>query len=326
MANRLSSVPVRRKTKVAQLREDLLTICENNHCRAMVLGQLIYWNDINAGKMKNAAGDSKEHLWIRRTQEELAEDILRAYSADLIAQALKWLIGQGMLESRRHPTQKWNRTLQYRVQVELVNDLIDSHLNDQNAVHEHREDGCSKTENSGLSRPENQGAILETMKKPIVETNGVASMPHQNISEGMTVVGKNSAEILRSPGNRQQTPGNTNSGRDPSQSSKFDWPEESKIRFIDYVVQNYPKTKSGHVAVHDEVNELAETLKSRREVEGFAKAVKNLKEAIRTGSWGGDYVYAFRRFAGLGPRYSGSGEWKRWEVLEPTVRKRELVV
>ncbi len=118
------------KIKKAVLREDLLAITEDFR-KAIILKQFIYWSErvSDADKFiekeneiaKNNGEEERElfYGWIYKTADELAEEIMLGLSASQVRRYVRDLVDMGFISKRNNPKYKWDRTLQYR--VNLVN-------------------------------------------------------------------------------------------------------------------------------------------------------------------------------------------------------------
>lgn len=118
------------KIKKAVIREDLLSIT-GNYKEAIILNQFIYWSErVNdADKFIEAENEiarkngeeEREPLygWIYKTAEELADEIMLGLSASQIRKYIANLVDYGYIQKRNNPKYKWDRTLQYK--VNLVN-------------------------------------------------------------------------------------------------------------------------------------------------------------------------------------------------------------
>lgn len=118
------------KIKKVVLREDLLAIT-GDFRKAIILKQFIYWSErvSDADKFiekeneiaKNNGEEERElfYGWIYKTADELAEEIMLGLSASQVRRYIKDLVDMGFIYKRNNPKYKWDRTLQYR--VNLVN-------------------------------------------------------------------------------------------------------------------------------------------------------------------------------------------------------------
>lgn len=118
------------KIKKAVIREDLLSITEN-YQEAIILNQFIYWSErvADADKFiesenniaRKHGEDEREPLygWIYKTAEELSEEIMLGLSPSQVRKYITKLVNYGYIQKRNNPKYKWDRTLQYK--VNLVN-------------------------------------------------------------------------------------------------------------------------------------------------------------------------------------------------------------
>lgn len=123
------------KIKKAVIREDLLSIT-NDYRKAIILNQFIYWSErvSDADKFikkeneiaKNNGEEERElfYGWIYKTAEELADEVMLGLSASQIRRYISDLVNMGYISKRNNPKYKWDRTLQYRVNlVNIAKDL-----------------------------------------------------------------------------------------------------------------------------------------------------------------------------------------------------------
>lgn len=123
------------KIKKAVIREDLLSITKD-YRKAILLNQFIYWSErvSDADKFiekeneiaKNNGEVERElfYGWIYKTAEELAGEVMLGLSASQIRRHINDLVDLGYISKRRNPKYKWDRTLQYRVNlVSIAKDL-----------------------------------------------------------------------------------------------------------------------------------------------------------------------------------------------------------
>lgn len=119
------------KIKKAVIREDLLSIV-GNYKEAIVLNQFIYWSERvdDADKLiekeneiaKNNGEPEREPLygWMYKTAEELADEVMLGVSAVQMRRYIKALVDYGFIYERKNPKYKWDRTLQYRVNLVAI--------------------------------------------------------------------------------------------------------------------------------------------------------------------------------------------------------------
>lgn len=123
------------KIKKAVIREDLLSIT-NDYRKAIILNQFIYWSERVSDadkfiKKENeiAKNNGEEEIelfygWIYKTAEELADEVMLGLSASQIRRYISDLVDMGYISKRNNPKYKWDRTLQYRVNlVNIAKDL-----------------------------------------------------------------------------------------------------------------------------------------------------------------------------------------------------------
>ena len=100
---------------------------------ALILNQFIYWSErmYDADKyiMEEKERALKEDLvvnideskgWIYKTAEELSEEIMTGMSKSTVGRYIKQLVEKGYLIQRRNPKYKWDKTMQYRVDLYKV--------------------------------------------------------------------------------------------------------------------------------------------------------------------------------------------------------------
>lgn len=118
------------KVKKVVIREDILAIT-GDYRKAIILNQFIYWAERVADADKflekenefaRKNGEEERELlygWIYKTSEELSEETMMGLSASQTRRYVKELVEDGFISQRNNPKCKWDRTLQYR--VNLVN-------------------------------------------------------------------------------------------------------------------------------------------------------------------------------------------------------------
>lgn len=118
------------KIKKAVIREDLLAIT-GDFRKAIILNQFIYWSERvsdadkfieKENEIAKSNGKEERELfygWIYKTAEELSEEVMLGLSASQIRRYINDLVDLKYISKRTNPNYKWDRTLQYR--VNLVN-------------------------------------------------------------------------------------------------------------------------------------------------------------------------------------------------------------
>lgn len=123
------------RIKKAVIREDLLSIT-NDYRKAIILNQFIYWSERvsdadkfikKENEIAKSNGEEERELfygWIYKTAEELADEVMLGLSASQIRRYISDLVDMGYISKRNNPKYKWDRTLQYRVNlVNIAKDL-----------------------------------------------------------------------------------------------------------------------------------------------------------------------------------------------------------
>lgn len=121
-----------KREKIAVLREGLLALTGNVNA-AIILNQFIYWAECKAeaDKMyaKELAAFEREggetafkpsYGWIYKSSAELSDETMLGLSPSNIRRFIKQLIEKGFIVERRNPQFKWDRTLQYNVNLKLI--------------------------------------------------------------------------------------------------------------------------------------------------------------------------------------------------------------
>jgi hypothetical protein len=125
-----------KKLKRIPLKEELVVLT-GDYKLAIVLQQMIYWNERcsdfdkfieeenkRKDENKGASLTEKTNGWIYKKAAELSQETLMNVSAKQILRYLKKLEENGWIESRNNPKYKWDKTLQYRLNlVKLMTDL-----------------------------------------------------------------------------------------------------------------------------------------------------------------------------------------------------------
>ena len=121
-----------RKLKKVVIREELYAIT-NDTMEAILLGQLIYWqervNDIDkyiSEEKVRCANDGTEFIdnslngWIYKTSKQLLEECMLNISEVTVRRYLQKLIDSKYILCRNNPNHKWDKTLQYRVNLPFI--------------------------------------------------------------------------------------------------------------------------------------------------------------------------------------------------------------
>lgn len=120
------------KIRKSVIREDLYALTLNS-LSARILAQFIYWmertsdydkfiQEENERAIANGQDPQQDptHGWIYKKASELAAEIMADEGEVTIRRRIQELVDMGWLEERNNPKYKWDRTLQYRVNLALI--------------------------------------------------------------------------------------------------------------------------------------------------------------------------------------------------------------
>lgn len=194
------------KLKRVVIKEELVALT-GNYVDAILLQQFIYWSErtrdvdryIKEEKERcqrygeDAVIIEKSHGWIYKSAEELSSETMIGLSPSSIRRHIKDLINKGWLNNRNNPKFKWDRTIQYRVDmIKIQNDLLTIGY----ALEGYKVDisAISKIEN-GSSEIENQS---EQNRKAIPEiTTDTTPQIEKEKDKGIFPNGKDSAHFSK---------------------------------------------------------------------------------------------------------------------------------
>lgn len=119
---------------VSLIRKELVALT-GNHTHAVILNQLLYWTQrtkdfslmLEEEKNRETAtsAESPQYGWIYKTASDLVEETMLHVDRTTLRRYLKFLVKQKWLFERSNPQNKWNKTIQYRVNVQKIQeDLI----------------------------------------------------------------------------------------------------------------------------------------------------------------------------------------------------------
>jgi hypothetical protein len=123
------------RMKKAVLREDMMELTQDV-TQALVLGQMLYWtktldkvNDWLFEENKRLAEvELPQHEynygWIYKSAREMREDLMNSFSEDAIQRAFSALVTKGVLMKRNNPIVRYDRKLQYRVDIVFLRRLL----------------------------------------------------------------------------------------------------------------------------------------------------------------------------------------------------------
>ncbi len=118
------------------IKEELVALT-GDYRKAILLNQFLYWTErvkdfdkfINEEKIRYELEGEKNKLklqngWIYKTSDELSEETMLGLSKSNIRAHIKCLIENGWIDERVNPNFKWDKTMQYRVNMlKLQRDL-----------------------------------------------------------------------------------------------------------------------------------------------------------------------------------------------------------
>lgn len=269
------------KIKKAVLREDLLAIT-GDFRKAIILKQFIYWSErvSDADKFiekeneiaKNNGEEERElfYGWIYKTADELAEEIMLGLSASQVRRYVRDLVDMGFISKRNNPKYKWDRTLQYRVnlvniakalkekgyplseyKIELPDDLSNVHgcaLNESHMENQSVPDAYAIPEttireyNSDITNTENKDFILSNKEKETLPGAGKdiqTSAPNNY----------NKLNIYNIPPRTREQKANRYNTR--NQSSLFDYNDEDVENLVTEIYESIYGAKENIFEDHD---------------------------------------------------------------------------
>lgn len=117
------------KLKRVVIKEELVELV-GDFRKAIILNQFVYWSsrtkdydkwikeeEERANKSGTVLGVEESKGWIYKSAEELNDETMMKLSLPTLRKLLKELIGSGYIQERRNPKYKWDKTMQYRVDL-----------------------------------------------------------------------------------------------------------------------------------------------------------------------------------------------------------------
>ena len=118
-----------KKLKRVVIKEELVELT-GDYRPAIILNQMLYWtermfdtdNYIREEKTRALNNDTEINImeskgWIYKTAEDLNEELMIGMSVPTIRKYIKQLVEKGYLVQRKNPKYKWDKTIQYRVDL-----------------------------------------------------------------------------------------------------------------------------------------------------------------------------------------------------------------
>jgi hypothetical protein len=114
--------------QISLIRKELVALTDN-HDKAIVLNQLLYWTervkDFDLWLEEEKTFDSKnsdlpQYGWIYKTAKDLIKETLLCINRTTLRRYMTFLIQKGWVDERPNPSNKWDKTLQYRVNLRKI--------------------------------------------------------------------------------------------------------------------------------------------------------------------------------------------------------------
>ena len=122
----------KRKLKRVVIKEELVALT-GDFTKAVILNQFIYWSErvkdfdefiveekARMEKETKELNIEKQNGWIYKTAEEMAKETMLGLSPKTMRNHIKYLVDNHWLDERNNPEYKWDRTLQYRVNIKQI--------------------------------------------------------------------------------------------------------------------------------------------------------------------------------------------------------------
>lgn len=171
---------------VSLIRKELVTLT-GNHTNAVILNQLLYWTqktkdfslmlveEKNRERATEAfpQKDSPQYGWIYKTANALVEETMLHIDRTTLRRYLKFLVKQKWLFERSNPQNKWNKTIQYRVNVQKIQkDLMALGLSLSEIPLSGLEKVNLKCTKEGSRPKEHSNVYLLPLKSRVASSNG----------------------------------------------------------------------------------------------------------------------------------------------------------
>lgn len=106
-------------TPLVMLRSEYFQLCDRNHCAAKILSLLEFWT--NKLRWMGRVRD-----WIYKTLDALHRELMGEHGIHTIRRALALLEDKGYITRRHNPYIPYDRTYQYKLNVEVVQRDLES--------------------------------------------------------------------------------------------------------------------------------------------------------------------------------------------------------
>ncbi|MDI9640439.1 hypothetical protein QM565_32585 [Geitlerinema splendidum] len=183
---------------VSLIRKELVALT-GNHTHAVILNQLLYWTQktkdfsLMLEEEKNREittierftredfpqEESPQYGWIYKTASDLVEETMLHVDRTTLRRYLKFLVKKKWLFERSNPQNKWNKTIQYRVNVQKIQeDLMALGLNLSEIPLSGLEKVNFKGTQEGNKPKEHSNIYLLPLKSRVAHSNGQSA--HSN--------------------------------------------------------------------------------------------------------------------------------------------------
>ena len=126
----------KRKLKRVVVKEELIAIT-GDYFAAVILNQFMFWAERRKDADKFIAEEKaialkhgKEinmplsHGWIYKKTEDMADETMIPLARQTIRRHIQTLVEKGFLDERQNPQYKWDKTIQYRVNLNTINTAL----------------------------------------------------------------------------------------------------------------------------------------------------------------------------------------------------------
>lgn len=120
------------RLKTVVIREELFALTQDTF-EAIILGQMLYWSeriddvdDFILEEQERRKGNAEElniepqNGWIYKSAQQLKDECMLNLSISTVRRYLQKLIDKGYLSERNNPNNKWDRILQYHVNLNFI--------------------------------------------------------------------------------------------------------------------------------------------------------------------------------------------------------------
>ena len=175
--------------KTAVIRQELVELT-GDFKKAVILNQFIYWHsrvkDYDKFLQEEKDRDDGKNIdfrngWIYKKADELSDETMLGLSPSNMRKHIKSLVDNGWIQERSNPNHKWDKTIQYRIDVtKIQNDLIEIGY----SANIGRKYTVSKTKNQGhetkTQDTQNETSLITESKVEI--TTGITLLQPQELA------------------------------------------------------------------------------------------------------------------------------------------------